>query len=135
MSAAGEDVIRIMREVMLPLLDGPRTKAMHGSVDTQTAMLSLSRAYNALTAAGGDREERAVEASEKLYAAVWGLMWDCTHVEAFTVALCFQRAAVAASAADLTDDRVYTIGDYLELMRPILAAFPEVDLPTPLEQT
>jgi hypothetical protein len=125
--------IEYVRDVQLPRLDRQRAYNMRlwdvatelpGWVNGQTAAMHS-------TIGIGEREHQAVSSSEDLRKAVWETIWDSTWRDAWQVSWLIARAGLGYSTFDLVGNNNYTMDDYLALVGPWSAGFPEY--PVPLE--
>ena len=124
-----DTILEYIEEVMLPRLDRDRAERIlsraRGCVDGYGAQ------HRAITAARMNGiEAEAIEASERLRAASWDTIWDSTQTEAWLMSWVMSRVGLAIATIDHVGDGHYQVQDYLDLIDPFSAGFPDFPIPT-----
>jgi hypothetical protein len=121
--------VEFVRDRHIPALNPLRTieinlRSENRDYDAQTHALEAARMWGI--------EEEVIRASEDLRRAVWSAVWDSTWVDAWKLSWVVARAGIGLMTTDLIGLGDYTIEDYVALVAPWTAGFP--DLPIPYER-
>lgn len=121
--------VAFVRDIHVPALNPLRTteivlRAERRDYEAQSRALTAARVWGI--------EEDVVRASEELRRAVWEAVWDSTWVDAWRLSWVVARAGIGLMTTDLIGLAGYTIEDYVNLVGPWTAGFP--DMPIPYEE-
>lgn len=121
--------VEFIRDKHIPALNPLRT--------IEIVTRSEARDYEAQSRALGAArmwgiEEEVVRASEELRSAVWQAVWDSTWVDAWRLSWTAARAGIGIATTHLIGLGGYSIEDYVALVAPWTAGFP--DIPVPYER-
>lgn len=123
-----DNVIEYIRDTLIPRMTSARAAAILMSTE-ENIRLSLAsvRATRAAREAGIEAEVLA--AADSLRKAAWGIVWDSTQVEAFRISCILWNLGLGLATMDLVGSGEYGIEDYLVLVEPWVAGYPEFPLP------
>lgn len=118
--------VEFVRDNHIPALNPLRTieitrRAEHRDYEAQTHALQAAQMWGV--------EEQVIRASEELRRAVWNAVWDSTWVDAWKLSWVVARAGIGLMTADLIGLGDYTIEDYVALVAPWTAGFPDLPIP------
>ncbi len=118
--------IEFIRDHHIPALNPLRTveiatRSERHDYEAQSRALGAAKMWG--------MEEEAVRASEELRRAVWHAVWESTWVDAWRLSWVVARAGIGVATSDLIGLGDYTIEDYVALVAPWTAGFPDMPIP------
>lgn len=118
--------VAFVRDHHIPALNPLRTveislRSEHRDYEAQSRALEAARMWGI--------EEDVVRASEELRRAVWEAVWDSTWVDAWRLSWVVARAGIGLMTTDLIGLANYSIEDYVALVAPWTAGFPDIPIP------
>lgn len=118
--------VEFIRDRHIPALNPLRTVEIH----TRTTGDHFAAQTHALGAAQQwGMQEQVVMASEALRKAVWTAMWDSTWADAWRLSWVVSRAGIGIATTHLIGLGDYSIEDYVTLVAPWTAGFPDIPIP------
>lgn len=123
--------VEFIRDAHIPALNPLRTieiatRSEVRDYDAQTRALAAARMWR--------MEEEVVRASEELRQAVWRAVWESTWVDAWRLSWTAARAGIGIATTHLIGLGDYSIEDYVALVAPWTAGFPDIPVPYDREE-
>lgn len=126
-----ENVIEYIEETLIPKLTPERARVImaHGHTMRAIALAQTASARAMRSARSVGLETDVLRVSERLRKGAWTHVWAGSHGEALAISLILARVGVGVATVDLVGDGEYTIEDYIALVEPWVAGFPDFPLP------
>lgn len=123
--------VEFIRDRQVPVLNPLRTieitkRSEVRPYQAQTHALEAARVWGI--------EEEVVRASEELRRAVWSAVWDSTWVDAWRLSWTAAHAGIGIATTHLIGLGDYSIEDYVALVAPWTAGFPDIPIPYDREE-
>lgn len=126
-----ENVVEYIETTLIPKLTPQRARAIMATGHTMRAIarghIASNRAMKAAREVG--LETDVLRISERLRHGAWSHVWADSHGEALAISLILARVGVGVATVDLVGNDEYGIEDYIALVEPWVAGFPDFPLP------
>ncbi len=128
---SADNVIEYIETTLIPRLTPERARAIMAHGHTMQAIarghIASNRALKAAREVGAEMD--VLRVSERLRKGAWSHVWAESQGEALAISMILSRVGVGVATVDLVGDGEYNIEDYIALVEPWVAGFPDFPLP------